>query len=98
MVKYGFPGCLVRGNSKNYRLQATDSPKDVKFDNVSKGLTIRNVGPNTAYISFDDDPVDTNALPIPANEKERWIHLQVAKVNAVCATAETADLRILCEV
>lgn len=95
MLKYGYPGSLIRSNVEQAKLSVSDTADVLELDQVSKGLTLINVGANTAYITFDDDPVTTNKYAILAGKEMVLSYSQIKKIRYICAATETTDIRVL---
>lgn len=93
--KYAFPGVLVKAQAKAYQLSCTQTAGSINLPQTSKTLVLQNIGTNPVYVTFDDQPATTNGLAIIANVAPIIIDVQADKINAICTSAQTADLRVL---
>lgn len=94
---YSYPCNIIRANTITHKLAATDVAGLLTMAQISKGITLCNLGPNTVFVSFEDEAVTVNSFPIPNGIMVPFPYVQTLKVRYICATGETADLRVVSE-
>lgn len=95
--KYSYPCNLVRGSFETKILSVTQVANAIALTETSKGVHISNEGANTAYITFDTESVTISSYPVRAGETEHFPYAQVDKINAICDSGATAEIRIFSE-
>lgn len=94
-LTYSWPCSMQKSEQKTYILPCTQAASTVTFTNASKGLFLHNRGSNEVFVEFDGDVPSVNSFSIPADGKLDLEHAQVDAVSGICASGESADLRIL---
>lgn len=93
-VMHQYPSSEILKDSKNLKLDVTQAGESVSFEVTSKEIELLNLGANKVYISFDNESATVNSFPI-LKDQSKTIKIQAIKLNAICDTSSSADLRIL---
>lgn len=87
------PGSPITAIAVTDATGATEVPLEASTTRFS----IRNLGPNTAYLSTETGVTSGTGFPIPNGATSRFGKVPAAALSLyfVCATGQTADLRLI---
>ena len=94
MRHYTIVDQLYYSDVKNHLVSATEVSQELELTPASKTLFLRNDGTNDVFIAFDKDAATTDDFKLAVADGLVRIKAQCGKIALVCASGETATVRV----
>jgi len=91
---YTWSDMLYAESIESNIIASTGASGLVELKRASKKLLVRNDGPNDVFLAFDEDTAETTDFKITNGDGLVELPVQCEKVAVICATGETASVRI----